>query len=128
MKSIYDFIVEPVGEKYSNKVKVGNKELIVNTKIEDFKFVNRLAKVIQTPKALNTGIEIGDIIVIHQNVFRVFYDMKGIKKKSRSWFKDDLHFCAIDQIYLYKNKEGWQSFGRPLLYNSNKRQSVFNAR
>ena len=48
MKSIYDFIVEPVGEKYSNKVKVGDKELIVNTKIEDFKFVNRLAKVIQT--------------------------------------------------------------------------------
>jgi uncharacterized protein YneR len=110
LKSIYDFIVEPVGEKYSNKVKVGNKELIVNTKIEDFKFVNRLAKVIQTPKALSTGIEIGDIVVIHQNVFRVFYDMKGIKKKSRSWFKNDLHFCAIDQIYLYKNKEGWHSF------------------
>ena len=111
MKSIYDFIVEPVGEKYSNKVKVGNKELIVNTKIEDFKFVNRLAKVLETPKAFNTGIEIGDIIVIHQNVFRVFYDMKGKKKKSRSWFKNDLHFCAIDQIYLYKNKEGWHSFG-----------------
>ena len=105
MRSLYDFIVEPLGDKYSNKVKVGDKELIVNTKIEDFKFVNRLAKVLETPKAFNTGIEIGDIIVIHQNVFRVFYDMKGEKKKSRSWFKDDLHFCAIDQIYLYKNKQ-----------------------
>jgi hypothetical protein len=35
MNSLYDFIVEPVGEKYSNTVKVGNKELVVNTKIEN---------------------------------------------------------------------------------------------
>ena len=51
-------------------------------------------------------IKIGDIVVIHQNVFRTFYDMKGKKKKSRSYFKDDLYFCAIDQVYLYKNKKG----------------------
>ena len=37
--------------------------------------------------------------------------MKGIKKNSRSYFQDDLYFCAIDQIYLYKNTEGWKSFG-----------------
>ena len=111
MKSLYDFIVEPLGEKYSNKIKVGDKELVLNTKIEDFKFVNRLARVIETPKAFNTGIDVGDIIVIHQNVFRVFYDMRGNKKKSRSWFKDDLYFCAIDQIYLYNKGEKWKSFG-----------------
>jgi len=111
LKGLYDFIVEPLGEKYSNKIKIGDKELVLNTKIEDFKFVNRLAKVIETPKAFNTGIDVGDIIVIHQNVFRVFYDMKGNKKKSRSWFKDDLHFCAIDQIYLYNKGDKWRSFG-----------------
>ena len=110
MKSIYDFIVEPLGDEYSNKIKVGNKQLIVNTGIEDFKFVNRLAKVLETPKAFSTGIKAGDTIVIHQNVFRTFYDMKGDKKKSRSWFKDNLYFCAADQIYLYKNKTGWHSF------------------
>ena len=78
MKGIYDFIVEPLGEKYSNKITSSrDKELVLNTKIEDFKFVNRLARVIETPKAFNTGIDVGDIIVIHQNVFRVFYDMKG---------------------------------------------------
>jgi len=111
MRSLYDFIIEPLGEKYSNKVKIGDKELIVNTKIENFKFVNRLAVVIQIPKAFKTNIKIGDTIVVHQNVFRVFYDMKGNKKKSRSWFKDNLHLCAIDQIYLYKNETGWNSFG-----------------
>ena len=70
MKSIYDFIVEPLGDEYSNKIKVGDKQLIVNTGIEDFKFVNRLAKVLETPKAFSTSIKIGDTIVIHQNVFQ----------------------------------------------------------
>ena len=111
MNSLYDFIVEPVGEKYSNTVKVGNKELVVNTKIENWKFVNRIAKVVKTPLAIKTLIKQGDLVVVHQNVFRTFYDMKGVKKKSRSYFKDNLYFCAIDQIYLYKNNKGYHSFG-----------------
>ena len=110
MKSLYDFIVEPLGDKYSNTVNIDGKSLVLNTKIESFKFVNRLAKVIKTPLAFNLDIKAGDIVVIHQNVFRTFYDMKGKKKKSRSWFKDNLYFCSIDQIYLYKNKTGYHSF------------------
>ena len=102
MKSLYDFIVEPLGEKYSNEIKVGNKKLIVNTKIESWTFVNRFAKVIATPIAFNTGISKGDIIVIHQNVFRTFYNMRGEKKVSRSWFKDNLYFVSlIALISLY---------------------------
>jgi len=111
MKSIYDFIIQPLGDKYSNTVKISGVDVVINTKIENWKFVNRLATVIETPLAFNSKIKKGDIVVIHQNVFRTFYDMKGKKKKSRSYFKDDLYFCAIDQVYLYKNKKGWQSFG-----------------
>mgnify|MGYP003642340511 FL=1 len=111
MNSLYDFIVEPLGDKYSNTIMVDGKELVVNTKIEDFKFVNRLAKVIKTPLAFDLNIKIGDIVVVHQNVFRVFYDMKGKKRKSRSFFIDDLHFCSLDQIYLYRNSEGWNTVG-----------------
>ena len=111
MKSLYDFIVEPLGDKYNNTINIDGKSLVLNTKIENFKFVNRLAKVIKTPLAFNLDIKIGDIVVIHQNVFRTFYDMKGKKKKSRSFFKDNLYFCSIDQIYLYKNSNGWNSFG-----------------
>ena len=109
MKSLYDFIVEPLGDKYNNTINIDGKSLVLNTKIENFKFVNRLAKVIKTPLAFNLDIKIGDIVVIHQNVFRTFYDMKGKKKKSRSFFKDNLYFCSIDQIYLYKNSNGWNS-------------------
>jgi hypothetical protein len=111
MKSLYDFIVKPVGDKYKNTVKISGKDVVINTKIENWKFVNRLAEVIETPLAFKSGIKKGDIIVIHQNVFRTFYDMKGKKKKSRSYFENDLYFCNLDQVYLYKNKNGWNTVG-----------------
>ena len=101
MRSLYDFIIKPLGDRYENELKLGDKTLVLNTKIESFKSVNNLAIVVETPKAFKTNIKKGDIIVIHHNVFRVFYDMKGVKKNSRSFFKDDLYFCAIDQIYLF---------------------------
>jgi co-chaperonin GroES (HSP10) len=111
MKSLYDFIVKPLGDKYKNTVKIAGKDVVINTKIENWKFVNRLAKVVETPLAFKSGIKKGDIVVIHQNVFRTFYDMRGEKKKSRSYFKNDLYFCGLDQVYLYKNKNGWNTVG-----------------
>ena len=127
MKSIYDFIIQPLGDKYSNTVKISGVDVVVNTKIENWKFVNRLATVIETPLAFNSKIKKGDIVVIHQNVFRTFYDMKGQKKKSRSYFKDDLYFCAIDQIYLYKNSDGWNSFGDRCFIKPIKENNVLTA-
>ena len=111
MKSLYDFIVKPLGDKYKNTVKIAGKNVVINTKIENWKFVNRLAEVIETPLAFKSGIKKGDIVVIHQNVFRTFYDMKGNKKKSRSYFENDLYFSSLDQVYLYKNKNGWNTVG-----------------
>lgn len=111
MRSIFSFIVKPVGERYNNKVKVADKELIINTKIENFKSVNNVAEVVAVPLAYSTDIKVGDIVVIHHNVFRVFYDIRGNKKNSRSYFMDDLYFCDLDQIYLYKNTGKWKAFG-----------------
>ena len=109
MRSLYDFIVKPVGEEYDNEKSIGDKKIILNTKIESFKFVNNLAEVVETPKAYKTSIEKGDLIIIHHNVFRTFYDMKGNKKKSRSSFIDGLYFCALDQVYLYRKDTKWNS-------------------
>jgi hypothetical protein len=111
MRSIFDFIIKPLGDRYNNKVNIGDKELIINTNIESFKSVNNFAEVIATPLAYSTDIKVGDIVVIHHNVFRVFYDIRGNKKNSRSYFKDDLYFCSLDQIYLYKNTGKWKAFG-----------------
>lgn len=109
MRSVFSFIVKPVGERYNNKVDVDGKELIINTKIESFKSVNKLAEVVATPLAVETDIKPGDIIVMHHNVFRRFYDMKGKQKNSRSYFEEDLYFCDLDQIYLYKREGNWNS-------------------
>ena len=112
MKSVFNFIVKPVGERYNNKIKVEDKELILNTKIESFKSVNNLAVVISTPLAYSTNIKVGDIVLIHHNVFRRFYDIRGNQKNSRAFFMDDLYFCDLDQIYLYKSDdEKWNTFG-----------------
>ena len=110
MRSIYDFIVKPVGKRYDNEKKVGDKTLIINASIESFKSVNNYAEVVATPLAYNTGIKVGDIIVIHHNVFRRFYDMRGNQKDSRSMFIDGLYFVAPDQIYLYGNTKKWKTF------------------
>ena len=111
MRSVYDFIIKPVGKRYDNEVKVGEHTLITNSSIESFKHVNNIAEVVETPVAFATPIKKGDLIIVHHNVFRVFYDMKGIKKNSRSFLKDDLFFCAVDQVYLYKRTDTWKSFG-----------------
>ena len=110
MRSIYDFIVKPVGKRYDNEKKVGGKTLITNSSIEAFKSVNNFAEVVATPLAYDTGINVGDIIVIHHNVFRRFYDMKGNQKDSRSMFIDGLYFVAPDQIYLYGKPKKWKAF------------------
>lgn len=111
MTGVFDFIVKPVGSRYENSIDIDGKELIVNTKIESFKSVSNIAEVIAVPIAYETDIKVGDTVVIHHNVFRRFYDMKGKQKNSRSYFKEDLYFCSLDQIYLYKTDTEWKSFG-----------------
>lgn len=129
MNSLYDFIVKPIGEgRYNNSKKIGEKELILNTKIESWKFVNRFAKVVSTPLAITSNIKKGDTIVVHQNIFRRFYNMQGKQTNSRSFFKNNLYFVSPDQIYLYKKNGKWQSFGdrcfiKPLK-NSNSLETV----
>jgi hypothetical protein len=111
MGSVFSFIVKPIGSRYDNSIKVDGKELILNTKIESFKSVNNIAEVVAIPLAYKTDIKVGDTVVIHHNVFRRFYDIKGKQKNSRSYFKEDLYFVDLDQIYLYKTDTEWKSFG-----------------
>ena len=104
MKSLYQFIIKPYEERYNNKIQVDDKELIVNTSIEDYKFVSKKAVVVSTPAAFDTDIRPGHKVYVHHNIFRRYYDMKGREKNSSTFFKDDLYFCGLDQIYMYDNK------------------------
>ena len=101
MKSIHDFIVKPIEGRYNNTVKVNEVDLIVNTRIEEFKSVSKVAEVVALPLAINTKIKVGDKVIVHHNVFRRFYDIRGNEKNSRSFIKEDMYACSPEQIYMY---------------------------
>ena len=109
MKSVYNFVVTPVGERYNNTKKIGGLELVLNTEIFNHQYVNREAKVISTPIIGETDIKAGDIVIVHHNVFRRWHNVKGIEKNSRSYFDEETYLVNNDQIFLYKRKNDWSA-------------------
>ena len=107
MKSVYNFVVTPVGERYNNTKKVEDGNLILNTEIYNHQFVNREAKVISTPIIGETDIKTGDIVIVHHNVFRRWHNIKGVEKNSRSYFDEKTYLVNDDQIFLYKRNDKW---------------------
>jgi co-chaperonin GroES (HSP10) len=104
MKSLYSFIVKPFEYRYNNTKKINDKELIINSSIENHIFVSKKAVVVSTPAAYTTKIKVGDEVYIHHNVFRRWYDQKGRERNSSTYFKDDMCFCSPEQIYMYNLK------------------------
>ena len=107
MKSVYNFVVTPKGERYNNKKNIGDSELIVNTEIYNHQYVNREATVISTPIAGHTEIQAGDTVIVHHSVFRRWHNVKGIEKNSRSYFNESTYMITLDQIFLYKRDKKW---------------------
>ena len=107
MKGLFNFIISPIDGRYNNEKKVGDSKLIVNTNIEEFVYINRMATVISIPTAIDTNIKKGDIVVVHHNIFRRWYDVRGNERNSRNYFTEDLYFCPLEQIYLYKQNKEW---------------------
>ena len=109
MRSVYNFVVAPKGERYNNTKKIGDSELILNTSISNHLYVNREAIVKSIPKALETDIKPGDEVIVHHNVFRRWHDMRGEEKNSRSYFNEETYLVTDEQIFLYKNNNKWKS-------------------
>ena len=109
MKSVYNFVVTPKGERYNNTKKVGDSELILNTEIYNHQYVNREAIVKSIPIIGDTNIQPGDEVIVHHNVFRRWHDVKGIEKNSRSFFDENTYLINQDQIFLYKRNNKWEA-------------------
>ena len=107
MKSVYNFVVKPKGNRYNNSKKVGDKDLILNTEIYNHQYVNREAIVVSTPIIGDTNIKPGDTVIVHHNVFRRWRNVKGVEKNSKSYFNESTYFISSDQIFLYKRKNKW---------------------
>ena len=109
MKSVYNFVVTPKGERYNNKKKIGDSELIINTEIYNHQFVNRTAIVKSIPLIGDTDIQPGDEVIVHHNVFRRWHNIKGIEKNSRSFFDESTYLVKEDQIFLYRRYWEWKA-------------------
>ena len=109
MKSVYNFVVTPIGERYNNTKKVDGSELILNTEVYNHQYVNRKASVISTPSIGDTDIQAGDDVIVHHNVFRRWHNVKGVEKNSKSYFNESTYFISQDQIFLYKRYWEWKT-------------------
>ena len=107
MKSVYNFVVTPKGERYNNTKKLDGGELVLNTEIFNHQYVNREAIVISTPIIGETEIQPSDTVIVHHNVFRRWHNVKGLEKNSRSFFDESTYFINQDQIFLYKREKEW---------------------
>ena len=107
MHGLYNFIIKPKKSRYNNTKKIGDKELIVNTDIFQHQHVSRNAIVISVPTSIKTDIEPGDEIIVHHNVFRRYNDVRGVEKDSKAYYKDNMYFAFIDQIFAYKVNNNW---------------------
>jgi hypothetical protein len=107
MRSVYNFVVKPKGERYNNTKKFDGGELILNTDIFQHQYVNREAIVISTPIIGDTDIKPGDTVIVHHNVFRRWNDVKGVERNSKAYFNEDTYFINHEQIFLYKQEDEW---------------------
>ena len=75
MKSPYNFIVKPLYKKrYNNTKDIGEVEFITSVSQEDHTSSNRFAEVIETPINYKGPVQVGDMLLVHHNVFKFYYD------------------------------------------------------
>ena len=107
MKSVYNFVVTPKGNRYNNTKQVKGGELILNTEVYNHQYVNREAIVVSIPLIGGTDIKPGDTVIVHHNIFRRWHDIKGVERNSKSYFDESTYFINKDQIFLYKKNQEW---------------------
>lgn len=111
MVSPHYFIVKPFdGKRYDNMRKYGDVDFIISASIEDHTVTQRLAIVENVPIGYDGPVEVGDFVIVHHNVFRIYYDQSGLERSSWNYYKNDIFAIDSNQLYLYKKKEGkWKA-------------------
>ena len=106
MRSPYSFIITPKnGDRYDNKKTIEGQEIVISSSLDDYTVTNRYGLVKALPMYYNGHIEVGDTVIVHHNVFRIYYDMKGREKSSWNHLVDDLFIIEEDQLYLYRKND-----------------------
>ena len=109
MKAMFEFIVKPKNGRNNNVKKIDGNTLLLNTEIQNHNYVSRLGVVVAAPAESYNGIEVGDEVIVHHNVFRRFYDVRAIEKNSKAYYKDNMYLVQPDQIYAYNKNKKWKA-------------------
>ncbi len=113
MRSLFYFIVKPLNDKrYTNTKNIEGMEFITSTSEENYKASNRQGVVVAVPLEYDGPIKVGDILLVHHNVFKYYNDMKGRQQSGKSFFKDNLFFIENDQFFMYKQDDMWHCHDR----------------
>jgi co-chaperonin GroES (HSP10) len=103
------YLIEPVGGEYRNTKSLAGSDIVVNTSIEDAKYVNRLGVVLEVPINHRENIKVGDLVIVHHNVFRTHLNMRGTKTKSNEFFRANTYLVTTDRIFLYGSHKKWST-------------------
>ena len=110
MQTPYQYLVEPIGERYNNVKKSKDTELIINTTRDetDFKYTNRLGRVVGIPRRPGL-LERGDEVIVHHNTFRKWFNVRGKLKDSANFVKEGNFYVGDEQIFAFRRGDGeWQ--------------------
>ncbi len=94
--------------RYNNETESG---LVINTEIteRDGEFVNRVGEVVGTPLMDYLNIPMGAKAIVHHNVFRRWYDVRGKERNGAAFWDENHYIVSQDQIYGYDSGDGWVS-------------------
>jgi predicted DNA-binding antitoxin AbrB/MazE fold protein len=126
MKPLYDYVIQPLGERYNNSIEVGDsKSLILNTEIFNHGYINRKAVIISTPIDNIYNLQEGQEVIVHHNIFRRWHNIKGIEKNSRGFLNEGEYLASPDQIYMYKTVT-WECISGYTFVKPLKNKDVFS--
>jgi hypothetical protein len=92
------FIVKPKdGLQYVQKKTSG---IIESASIEDVSNIQRVGVVVKLPSNYKGIAKEGDECILNHNVFRIYYNDKGVPVYSDNYFKDDLFYVEPERIYM----------------------------
>jgi hypothetical protein len=87
VKSLYYFIVKPLNNRYDNTRTVAGTDLIINSGIEDHRFISKKAVVVSTPAAY---------------IFTIIYLEDGTIKKAKNEIVQLILKMTFILLYLSK--------------------------